>query len=236
MASMLAAALAVGLWGSTTAAAAPRCSLPEMATDARPDPPGVATEVRLGVLVADVTAIDDIAQTIDLDLFVQLAWRDPRLAGLAGCRFHRTEVWYPYIELFNSNALRPRRTFAADQVEIGEDAQVLYFQRFTGEVSTYHELQRFPFDHHALTFRAGDLALTADELRIVPDTDFTTLASRLNIPDWDIDDARIAGESLHLAELDKTLSVATLTLEARRHSAYYVGKVLVPLTLIVLMS
>jgi len=228
----------VGLALAVPAAAqiADSCVMPPMRNDQRPDPAGVPTEVRLGALVADVMGIDDVAQTVDIDIFYRLQWKDPRLVEIAGCRVHRTEIWTPLLELFNSNDLRTHRAFAADQVEIGEGGHVTYLQRFSGTVATYHELRHFPFDRHTFVLNLADLLSDADSLRIVPDHEFTTLAERLNIPDWTIESVTIDAADLLVGEVGRTLSVATIEISAARHAVYFIGKVLIPLALIVMMS
>ena len=42
----------------------------------RPDPPGTATPVTVGLFIIDVTDIDDSNQTFDADIIGTLKWRD----------------------------------------------------------------------------------------------------------------------------------------------------------------
>jgi hypothetical protein len=74
-------------------AAAQACALPaDYRSDLRPDPEGTPTIVRIGVMVADVTRIDDVSQSLEGDFIVRKSWTDARLAGAAGCRFQRAEI------------------------------------------------------------------------------------------------------------------------------------------------
>jgi hypothetical protein len=222
--------------GASEATATGDCVLPDMRTDQRPDPDGVPTPIKIGVLVADITAVDDVNQAIEGDFFLRMQWRDPRLAGVAGCRIPKSSVWFPRVELLNSNQLTSRRRFAFDQVRVQEDGLVVYLQRNFGRIATYHDLSRFPFDSHEFELRMADFDYTSHEIQLVFDPEFTTLAQRLNIPDWKIIGVSGKVDDRFLDELDKSLSIFTLFIKASRNPGYYILKVLVPLTLIVMMS
>lgn len=227
--------LVIGGIGTKTFAA-DGCDLPVMKVGTRPDPEGVPTVVKLGILVADITKVDDVAQSVEGDFFIKKQWRDPRLVGLAGCRFPRTAVWFPKIELLNSSQVTKERTFTADQVQVGEDGQVTHFQRVYGWVSTYHQLQRFPFDSHQFKFRLANFSYADRELQIEVDTDFTGLADLLNIPDWTVRAVNGSVEEFDLREFHRTLSLFVLTIDLYRHSKYYIFKVIIPLMFITMMS
>jgi Neurotransmitter-gated ion-channel ligand binding domain/Neurotransmitter-gated ion-channel transmembrane region len=212
------------------------CELPTMRSGERPDPDGGPTVVKLGVLVADITAVDDVAQHVEGDFIVKMQWRDPRLAGLAGCQFPRTSVWFPNIELLNSSEVSRKRLYAADQITVGKDGNVTHFQRYFGWISTYHQLQRFPFDSHLFKIRLADFAYTNKELQIEVDSEFTGLADLLNIPDWTIRSAYGEVQDFELHEFHRTLSLFVLVIDLYRHSRYYIFKVIMPLMFITMMS
>ena len=222
------------LEGSTQASS--NCVLPAIATDERPDPEGQPTKVTIGVLIADVTRVDDVGQAIEGDFFVRLSWVDKRLAGLDGCRFHRTKVWFPQVTLLNSNRLTTTRIFAADQVHIGENGSVEHFQRYYGSISTYHQLQRFPFDRHLFRLNMADLDYRSHELSFVVDEVFTRAANLLNVPDWTVHSVTGVASDNFIEEFNAAFSLLTVEIDLSRDSSFYVWKVLAPLTLIVMMS
>ena len=47
---------------------------------AQQTPPAAKVEVRVGVHLLDVTRIDEVASTYDMEGYLTLGWRDPRLA------------------------------------------------------------------------------------------------------------------------------------------------------------
>ena len=96
-------------------------------TGTRPSEGGAPDEitVRLGVL--DIAEIDDREQVFTVDLFIEVQWRDPRLAvgGNAGAELRTLpldEIWNPRLLVINSRGLdlllpetatdQPRRSIA----------------------------------------------------------------------------------------------------------------------------
>lgn len=227
--------LCVGFLNSN-AQALPNCTLPVMATDERPDSNGKPTKVTIGMLVADITSVDDVGQAIEGDFFVKLSWRDKRLDGLDGCRFHRTKVWFPQISLLNSHRLTTARVFAADEVKIEKNGFVSYFQRYYGSISTYHQLQRFPFDRHLFKLRGTDFDYGNHELSFVVDEKFTRASNLLNVPDWKLHSVKGLVTDQFVEEFDASYSLFTLEIDLSRNSDFYIRKVLTPLVLIVMMS
>jgi len=212
------------------------CELPKMRIYQRPGLGGPATEITLGILVADITDIDDVAQTITGDFILQIRWKDERLSERAGCRFPISKVWDPRLQLLNSSILSAKQNFYKDQVEIETGGQIRYYQRYVGSISTYHHLARFPFDSQNFRIRIASVDYNADNLIIKVDKEMTTLAELINIPDWTIGQLQAIAKTIKMAELREPRSIFVLEIPAVRNSNFYIWKVLVPLTLIVMMS
>ncbi len=218
------------------AAAEELCDLPDLQTGERPDPEGTPTEVTMSFLVLDVLGVDDADQQIDTDIRLTMTWRDPRLAGFPGCRFAVTDVWFPQLTLVNSSQLRTTYQQAREQVVIGDDGAVTYVQRYTGMISTYHELHRFPFDTQAFNLEFVVPNRSSEELRLIPDETGSHLSPRLNIEGWDVTGIGL-DERVAMAEmLGRDLSIMTLTINADRIPVYYIYRVFLPLLLVVAMS
>lgn len=221
---------AVGLAGA-------ECRLPDtMQADVRPDPGGPPTEVGVRIMVLDVMGIDDVSQQIDADFYMVLHWRDPRLAGAAGCRFPSTEVWHPEPVLVNSSNLRLARTQGRNVVAVEAGGSVFWGQRTTGTISSYHVLRDFPFDSHRIELRFAPEIATRDELVFVPDPRGPALGDRLNIEGWSIGGLELTEATAQSSVGERELSQLTLTIGASRDSAYYVWRLLLPLLAVVAMS
>jgi hypothetical protein len=75
--SAVAALLLLMVSGGSEANATDECVLPDMRTDDRPDPDGVPTSIKIGVLVADITAVNDVDQAIEGDFFLSVRLNSP---------------------------------------------------------------------------------------------------------------------------------------------------------------
>ena len=232
----LVAAVAVGTLLAGAVAAQGACTPPGLATGERPDPEGTPTRVRVAFLVLDVLGVDDANQQIDVDLRLTMQWRDPRLVGLSGCRLMVTQVWFPQLTLVNSSELRSTYQQARDQVVIGDDGAVTYVQRYTGPISTYHDLHRFPFDTQAFGLEFVVPNRSRTEVILIPDEANSQLSPRLNIEGWDILGIGLTEKAQEAHMLDRDVSLLTLTINAERIPIYYIYRVFLPLLLVVAMS
>jgi len=212
------------------------CQNTDIPIDIRPNHTGPPTEITLGVLVIDITGVDDAAQAISGDFLLELQWEDKRLVEQAGCRIPIAKVWEPRIQLFNSHKLSTKRNFQKDQVEVETGGHIHYYQRYIGSISTYHHLAQFPFDSHNFQIRIGSTDYNTDEITIKADKEFTRVADLINIPDWIIGNVQATVETMGMAELRSPRSIFIMEIPAVRNSNFYIWKILVPLVLIVFMS
>lgn len=212
------------------------CEHPPIKINQRPDPDGPPTEVSIGIYIADITAVDDVAQTLTGDFIVLKQWRDERLAEQVGCRFSIADVWTPELELLNSSLMTQKQPIQRNQVGVEEGGLVSHYQRYFGAVSTYHRLEKFPFDDQVFKLRMSSTHYDIDDVVLTVNKDMTRVSDIINIPDWTIEEVHahiVAGDSFGLGNIQSTY---ILEIPAERNSNFYVWKVLVPLTLIVMMS
>ncbi|MEP3331672.1 hypothetical protein [Sedimentitalea sp.] len=214
-------------------AAQESCAPPNIRTDVRPDPAGVATDVSVGALVVDLRGIDDVDQTITLDIALRMRWTDPRLADWAGCRLKLTDVWYPMLLLRNSGRIFMRWP---QTVSIEEGGQVTYLQRGAGTFSSYHSLESFPFDTQNIALRFFPLDWSKPKVNVVADPDYSGIASVVNISDWQVLSVSNVVDEQTLQTTGKTHATLDLVLSLKRHSSFYVLKIMLPIALIVSMS
>ncbi len=217
------------------AQSAPACVAPKFDTATPPASNG-PVEVRIGFFFTDITGISDPDQNIQADIAQVMQWRDERLVGLEGCNIAVPDIWTPRLELVNSSRLTPKYTQARNQVQILKNGQVRYVQRYSGWISTYHNLSKFPFDKQVFTFELLSPFHDVKSVKLLPDTQHIGLASKFNVEDWSFGAISSSVEDKVVASFQSERSVMTIKLEARRHVLYYVYKVLVPLALIVSMS
>lgn len=212
------------------------CQKPDIRTAERPAPINTPTVITASFIIADVLAVNDVDQRIELDLIATFEWKDARLSGLAGCQFQVSDVWFPRLSLLDSSALDMERKNTQNRVQIGEEGAVFYRQRYSGTISTYHNLRRFPFDNHS--FEIGIVTLSDDRnaIQFVANNDQTTISDTLNIEGWTIEGVELFSVDRHVPQVGLDLSVLTLRILANRDADFFIYRVLLPLFLVVAMS
>ena len=187
----------------------------------------------MGILLVDVLAISDADQTFDIDAFVKVRWQDPRLANFSGCQVVPSEIWNPKLELINSSRLRTR---LQPRARIGEDGWVELTRRFTGHVVSPHTLEKFPFDERFLRLGIAPRDYQDDEVIVSIAEEFSGRNNDFSIADWSIGSHDVSTDVWKLPRLKESRSRLIYKLPARRLRGYWVGKVMVPLLLIIAMS
>ena len=201
----------------------------------RPDPPGTATPVSVGLFIIDVTDIDDANQTFDADLIGTIKWRDERLRRLDGGSDRivpMTSIWHPSLTFINRRAMTNR---SPDLVRVSAEGEVTASIRAFVTFSSPLDLRRFPFDSQTLTMDAASTEYGPDEVALTVDGQATGRLKRFSIAGWDVE---MGGTEIAAIELESGESVVRLTqlLVADRATTYYVMKVIIPLSLIVFMA
>ena len=214
-------------------AEAEACKDPNVQIDVRPNAGGPPTVISVGVRLLDLTEINDVKQTLTVDLGVLLSWTDERFAQFQGCEIALDKVWSPSVVFANSGRLitsRPR------EVSVGPGGRVRYLQRYYGALASYHNLRDFPFDEHRLVVSLFPIDTPESEVRLVSDKGFTGRRDVLNISDWRIGPVKGVIERRKVDAFGQFHSLYNFEIMARRITSYYVWKVILPLCLIVAMS
>lgn len=209
------------------------CAPPPYRTDVRPDPAGVPTEVLIGMRLVDLLAINDVDQTISLDLSTRMQWTDSRLAAWEGCKLPIASIWFPTLAMKNSGRIFERWP---DTVSVGEGGRIMYLQRSSGTFSSYHKLREFPFDTQHISLHFFPLEWSAEKLVFVNDTAFTGASEVLNISDWQFLGIEATLREANFAYLDQVRSGYDLTITTKRYLGFYMWKIFLPITMIVMMS
>src|SRR5262245_35546978 len=93
---------------------AAKCPDPAAYSLERPDAAAGPTVMGLGMFFQDLVALNDVDQTLDMDVYVVARWRDPRLAEVsrgtasADCPVPAGRLWMPLLE---PERLRSRQIF-----------------------------------------------------------------------------------------------------------------------------
>lgn len=210
---------------------------PDLRTDIPPGGLYEPTQVTSSFAIVDFMGVDDENQQIEVDFFLTLRWKDPRLLQSEGCRFGITEVWFPRIRLLNSQALRVAYKNAQNQVSVHQDGTVEYVQRFTGPISSYHNLSDFPFDQHEFAIDFVAVEETNNLIHFVADENNTWIGDRLNIEGWTLGDPRLEVSRYNFQKKsDLGLQKLSLLIDGDRNPEFYLYRLICLLALVVAMS
>ena len=200
-----------------------------------PESPEGPFPVELAVFIVDVDDIDGAEQYFTANVYYKASWYDPNIAE----RFNEkdvlpvTEVWTPTLQIVNQQKIWP--TFP-EVVEVYPDGQVIYRQRVWGQFSMPFNLKDFPFDTQDFTVQFISIGRKEGEIKFIQSKEtLSGLADEFSQADWGILKWEAKGQKYSPMKGTERDGFS-LTFWAKRKTGYYIGKVIVPLVLIVMMS
>ncbi|MCB1736449.1 MAG: hypothetical protein H6981_14940 [Gammaproteobacteria bacterium] len=211
-------------------------------------PPQHTVQVGIGVYVLSVNRVADASDpfpSYDAEVFLDLRWRDPRLAWGDGkgaeprvltehnAETLLNEIWHPAIELENAERARTREHL---KLIVRSDGAVEYEERFNAVLKTRFDLIRFPFDRQTLEMDIESSSWTRDELvfKVLPS--HTGFNPDMVAPEWRFLDhsTELRGEREIRAEDEFHELIFRLSVE--RDPGFYLWKLILPLFVIVALS
>jgi hypothetical protein len=211
-------------------------------TSKRPDEWFGPTEVKFFIFVVDIDGIDDAEQNFMANVYIRLRWQDRRLSapGNTPRQVPLEDVWNPRVLLANRQGLVSKSL--PDVVQVDADGSVTYHQRYTGRLSQPLLLSDFPMDTHTFTvqfaaagYTKDDLTFVVDTMKGTPDLKGGAMSDRLSLPDWNV--LEYAAEASPYSPVAAIKSAGfSFQFKARRYVAYYYWQVVLPLSVIVVMS
>ena len=210
---------------------------PSTANDlGRPQDEKGATRIHVAIFILDVDEVNNVSQTFDANVYLELHWQDPRLAHDGPNETSRSlnDVWHPRFMFVNQQKIWP--TFP-EIVEISPDGGVVYKQRVWGTFSQPLELIDFPFDQQIFMIQLVSAGYSPQEIELFKDTSSRTgIASRFSLIDWDILDWNLTFDPFKPSLGEEEIAGAKFSIKAQRQYGYFIIKVIIPLFLIVMMS
>jgi hypothetical protein len=116
--------MAVALFGADLSAEGLEYNAPKLVAD-RPNASGPPTEISIGIYLLDIYEIDDVNQLFGVDMFVNVAWQDSRLALLENLRtgqyrrIPQDEIWTPRLLIVNDRGLSAQLPRVAEVDDLG---------------------------------------------------------------------------------------------------------------------
>jgi hypothetical protein len=205
----------------------------------RPNASGNSTEVTLSVFLVDIDEIDDVSQRFNVDVFVNIAWQDSRLALPAEEQagqirlFPMSDVWNPRGMIVNDRGLSPKLPLVVNVDALGN---VVYRQRFYGELAVNLDLKDFPFDTQQLPIDVISYQYNPDEVRFSENSRITADVGVFSVEGWRFRLLEPNFGEFSLPAVGVVRPRITFVLEAQRKAQYFLLTMFLPMSLIVFMS
>lgn len=225
---------------------------PQQTTAGRPLPPpttprGEPVDVAMGVYLIQVSNLDQINQTFEIEGYLEARWIDPRLAfdanefGRDVKEYHEQRardqlgetVWWPSIEIVNASA---GGTLDRYWLRIEADGAVSLSMRFNATVTSAMDVRRFPFDQQQLRIPIESYYYGVDDVRFVVNDASTGFDRDRALPEWTITEVRTwvdEHDYVQYGEFYPAYSRFNFELGIHRQWPFYLWKIFVPLLLIV---
>jgi hypothetical protein len=203
---------------------------------------GKPLEVAIGFYVLDFARITSRDESFDVTGYLELTWRDPRLAGEgtsskrgATRRLDAKQIWTPRV--FFENAVEQPKFHNDPVVEVDDQGMVTSWAIITGKYSVPMDLKRFPFDRQVLPVRIGAFE-DQSVMTFVVKRDMVQVAADAFVTDWTIEKNQVSArvDSRVYVRGDNAYSRYVYTVPVVRRATFYLWRVLLPLTLLTVVS
>jgi hypothetical protein len=192
------------------------------------------TKVEVEIFLLDVDDVDGASQSFEANVYYELRWNDPRLVheDMDGRSQPLFDIWHPRILVVNQQRVWKSNP---DVVEIAPNGDVIYRQRVWGSFSQPLILSDYPFDRQVFEFQLAAAGYTTKQVELVVDPE-SRISERFSLPDWSVINWRVESRSIQVVPGGKVIGLVAFSFEAKRRAGYFIGKVIIPLLLIVAMS
>jgi hypothetical protein len=196
------------------------------------------TVVHVGLVIRNLTAIDEVKENWQLTGLLVAKWSDPSLRYRPSARgeLYRdlpVTIWKPSFEFANEVTLT---NFRFVDLYAQPDGTIVYAQAFNATLSTDLDLRRFPFDSQLLLLVVQARGDDLDRTILRSDRQDSTLPQQAysSLSQWSPVSlserlGTVAGTASHASDVEFRLDV-------RRNPRSYILKFILPLLLLVIIS
>jgi hypothetical protein len=204
--------------------------------------PAAPRKAELGVYILDITDIDEPGGKFTLHVLLSTSWQDPErvFAGKAPKIFREEAAteevntgWRPMVEFNRTTA--PTDLHHA-LLRVHPDGRVEYERHLTAQIATEMDLRKLPFDTQYLKIELESFQYLASAMELTLPAENLRIAARISLPQWQ--PGKLSGEvqPVYRQVYDETYSRATVTLEVKRHTQFYIWQMMVPLGIVLGMA
>jgi hypothetical protein len=193
--------------------------------------------------IIDFARINSREETFDVHGYLEVTWNDKRHLrggppGSSTQRWHRIPpslgVWTPRLSFLNSH--EPVRVENRSDLFSDDEGNMYQGLDFTGRFSTPLNLRHFPMDTQALQIIVQPVDEDKQELVLTPDNAKSDILEGAFLSDWDLGTIRAFARDAHYRTDGSTYSTVIFETTIIRRSTFYVYRVLLPLTLLIVAS
>jgi len=199
---------------------------------------GRRIDVALGLFLVDFARVNLREESFDLAGYLDTSWTDPSLALRTNeprkdvRRFRPGQVWSPALEFVN--AVEQVNAERDGDLYVSADGRTTQRVRFSHKFSSPFDLRRFPFDRQKLRVVVAPFDPFARDLNLTVDAAHVGQLEEAFVTDWDIHGVSAHGEPIPGGDAKGRRFVFEVSIH--RRSTFYIYRVLVPMTLLVMAS
>jgi hypothetical protein len=207
------------------------------------EPPAQPMAVEVGLFVLDITRIDELENTFEIELDVITRWSDPREnpAGDGNAKSFRGDAAHQFRELRWSPELEIANAIGTPNLgrlhtTMQPDGTIVNRARLEATIRAPLDFREFPFDGQSLPIEVESFAFDTEEVQLVVNREFSGFDHHFEMPEWVVKgvDAQIIEH--YRPQERRDFSRMEYTVQVERQSGYYLWKVLLPVVLIVAIS
>jgi hypothetical protein len=209
-------------------------------------PPAAPTRVAVGLTLLGLGRVSPASEafpTFDATWLLTATWNDPRLRFTpevgaptehvyvgAEAAHELDRIWWPDLAVVNEEG---QATVHGKTVVVAADGTVRYEVTFDGRFRTRFDLRAFPFDTQELSMTVEPGTWDVGQVVLVPMLERLVVAHEERLQDWDVLGLSHAAVEVDEPRSERRFSVLTARVRVRRHPGFYLGKVMLPLLLVV---
>ena len=211
-------------------------------------PPGSRpVEVRARFFLSDINDINERNETFEIKGLLALQWKDeryvfdPKTEGANEKRYQGTfqvleeyHSWWPQLVLSNGVGTIPLQGLS---LKISPDGTLLFIQEITAVVESPMNLRRYPFDEQELKAIFEPLAYFGTEVKLMTEPGMIDLPERpVHVAGWKLRSLSAKPYMEQDKNSDAQFTQLIVTLKMKREPGFTIWFIIVPLSMIVLLS
>jgi hypothetical protein len=202
---------------------------------ATPPPGDLPVSVSVGIYIVDITNINEVRNTYDVEMDVAVKWRDERLAfdadeagtdrrvhvGPDSERVHKN-IWTAQIGVANPVG---NLSIGQEKLTIFADGRVEIAVRVGTTCRANLDYRSFPFDTQVLPLTLESFAWNSELVQLIPDADHTGFAPEFALAEWKVQALEHRTADVQRVRDPQPFSNLIYEVRIQRESGYYLWKI-----------